>query len=46
MLTLAMLMWIGFELGAPNWYWWCWGIGVLIKVIELCWGMYKAGADR
>ena len=26
MLGYAMLMWIGFKLGAPNWYWWCWRI--------------------
>lgn len=46
MLGYAMLMWIGFELGAPNWYWWCWGIGVSCKIIKLAFDMYQAGADK
>ena len=45
MLGLAMLCWIGVELGAPGWYWFCWGTGVVIKIGELCWNMFKAGKE-
>lgn len=44
MLTLAMLFWIGTKLGAPSWYWWCWGICAAIRFVQFAWGMYKAGA--
>lgn len=46
MLALAMLFWVGLELSAPTWYWWCWGICIGVKVIKLCWDMYKAGAGQ
>lgn len=46
MLALAMLMWIGFKLEAPTWYWWCWGFCAATKIVKLCFDMYKAGAGQ
>lgn len=45
MLTLAMLFWIGNQLNAPTWYWWCWGIAAFIIVIKFGYGCVKAGRD-
>lgn len=44
MLTLAMLFWIGFELSAPTWYWWCWGFTVFFRFIKFGMDMFKGGA--
>ena len=45
MLTLMMLFWIGTKFDAPTWYWVCWWISVIFKVIQFGWGMFKAGTD-
>lgn len=45
MLCLAMLFWIGKDLGAPTWYWWCWGILAFLDFVKFSWSMYKSGRD-
>ena len=34
MLALMMLFWIGTKFDAPTWYWVCWWISVIFKVIQ------------
>jgi hypothetical protein len=43
MITLAMLYWIGYQLYAPDWYWWCWGIAAFLNVIQFGINCYKKG---
>lgn len=45
MLALMMLFWIGTKFDAPTWYWVCWWISVIFKVIQFGWGMFKTGSD-
>ena len=34
MLILPILAWGMVELNAPAWCWWCWGITVVVKLIN------------
>ena len=45
MLTLMMLFWVGTKIDAPTWYWVCWWIVEVLKVIQFGWGMFRAGTD-
>lgn len=43
MFSLAMLFWVGFKLGAPTWYWWCWGLCAFFTIIGFGIRCAKAG---
>lgn len=45
MLTLAMIFWIGMELGAPTWFWVLWGITLFIGVLQFGISMFKYGRN-
>ena len=37
MIYLALIAWMGWKLYAPTWFWVCWWLLLIGKVIEFAW---------